>query len=109
VELSEFRASLANESAPASSLNAGLRALWFEARGDWVSAHELAQAISGPSGAWLHAYLHRREGDASNAGYWYAEAGQPFCRTSLEAEWEELVRAFLISDDPLASREGKRP
>jgi hypothetical protein len=74
-----------------------LQALWREARGDWERAHELAQATAGRDGAWVHAYLHRKEGDATNAAYWYARASRPVCFDSLAAEWiaitSELLRA----------------
>lgn len=72
-----------------------LVALWHDAQGDWEAAHNIAQEIHTRDGAWLHAYLHRKEGDQWNAGYWYRQAGKPVFTGSLEAEWEELVRAFL--------------
>ena len=80
------------------NLGKRLEALWLEAHGDWDGAHAIAQDLPDNEGAWLHAYLHRREGDESNAGYWYAQAGKPHCRSSLEAEWEELARAYLAAD-----------
>jgi len=92
--LKEFRASLSSNSPPrgASPL---LEALWHDAKGDWHHAHSLAQAIGGRNGAWVHAYLHRKEGDLSNAGYWYSKAGRRQALGGLEAEWEDLVRALL--------------
>lgn len=72
-----------------------LTALWHDAQGDWEAAHNIAQDIHTHDGAWIHAYLHRKEGDVFNAGYWYRQAGKPVFTGSLEAEWEELVRAFL--------------
>ena len=72
-----------------------LTALWHDARGDWEAAHNIAQDIHTPDGAWLHAYLHRKEGDLLNAGYWYRQVGKPVFTGSLEGEWEELVRALL--------------
>lgn len=72
-----------------------LLALWHDARGDWEAAHDIAQDIHTRDGAWLHAYLHRKEGDQWNAGYWYRQAGKPVHSGTLEQEWEELVRAFL--------------
>jgi hypothetical protein len=73
------------------------QALWHDARGDWDRAHTCAQAVSGRDGSWVHAYLHRKEGDLGNAGYWYARAGRPMPPSSvtLEAEWQELVRALV--------------
>ncbi len=81
--LTEFRNSL-DQSAPSSGLSYALQALWYDAKGDWDKAHELAQKDGGASGNWVHAYLHRKEGDAANARYWYSNAGQPFYSGSLE-------------------------
>lgn len=72
-----------------------LRALWHDAHGDWDTAHTLAQEAVGRDGAWVHAYLHRKEGDEMNAGYWYARAGRPAATGDLRAEWETIVRALL--------------
>ena len=79
----------------APDLGPALRALWFEARGDWAAAHVLAQAADSPDGDWVHAYLHRREGDLANAAYWYRRAGQPIARGELRAEWEAIARKLL--------------
>jgi hypothetical protein len=80
---------------PAAAAGPALRALWFDARGEWAQAHELAQAAGDRDGAWVHAYLHRKEGDAMNAGYWYARAGRPAAAGDLAAEWAEIVRTLL--------------
>jgi hypothetical protein len=80
---------------PPSGLSQALRALWYDAKGDWNAAHEEAQAQEDQAGPWVHAYLHRKEGDADNAAYWYRRAGKPVCTQSLEAEWESLVDALL--------------
>ena len=77
-----------------------LQALLCDARGDWAEGHRIAQEIEGSSGAWVHAYLHRKEGDLGNAGYWYRRAGRPECRSSLEKEWEEIARHLLHEQDP---------
>src|SRR5262245_28323827 len=71
-----------------------LRALWCEATGDWAQAHTLAQDVETADGAWVHAYLHRREGDVDNAGYWYRRAGRPAARGDLDAEWREIAQAL---------------
>jgi len=71
-----------------------IRALELDKAGDWEEAHRLAQSVENKNGYWLHAYLHRKEGDPANAGYWYARADQPVPDDSLEAEWERLKRAF---------------
>jgi hypothetical protein len=72
-----------------------LRALWLDAQGNWDGAHEAAQADEGGAGDWVHAYLHRKEGDAGNAAYWYRRAGKPMCRTSFEEEWVSIATALL--------------
>jgi hypothetical protein len=92
--LEEFRSSLKG-AAPPAGLPPVLQALWHDGRGDWNAAHEVAQDVPDPDGAWVHAYLHRKEGDASNAAYWYRRAAQPVCRESLDAEWADIVSAFL--------------
>jgi len=94
MDLESFRASLA-AATPPPSLGPALDALWFEAKGDWERAHTLAQADEGGAGDWVHAYLHRKEGDASNAAYWYRRAGKPASRTSLADEWTQIVTALL--------------
>jgi hypothetical protein len=91
--LNEFKATLSGNTPP--DVAPLLRALWHDARGDWNRAHELAQEIEDASGAWVHAYLHRKEGDAGNAGYWYNRAGQPVATDPLEAEWDRVATALL--------------
>jgi hypothetical protein len=80
---------------PPATLHGPLLALWLDARGEWDAAHEAAQAAGGREGAWVHAYLHRKEGDEMNAGYWYARAGRPVASGDLPAEWEAIARALL--------------
>jgi len=92
--LSEFQKSLSAE-APPKNLDAALTGLWWDAKGDWEKAHESAQEDEGPAGAWVHAYLHRKEGDNSNAGYWYNRAGKIPSKSSLEEEWAEITVALL--------------
>jgi hypothetical protein len=75
----------------ASTLPALLHALWHDAHGDWNRAHAIAQDIDSPDAAWVHAYLHRKEGDTSNADYWYRRAGQATFSGSLHAEWTALA------------------
>jgi hypothetical protein len=94
VTITEFKDSTTRPTAPAG-VSAGLLALWHDARGDWEAAHETAQNIDDPTGAWIHAYLHRKEGDIGNAGYWYRRAGKPECRDTLDAEWERIATALL--------------
>lgn len=85
-------------SAPPSGLSAPLVALWWDRRGDWPRAHEtIAADETGRDAAWVHAYLHRREGDAGNARYWYRRAGKPLTTASLDDEWLEIATALLGS------------
>jgi hypothetical protein len=90
----ELRATLAG-SAPPAGVDLLVEALWWDAKGDWSRAHEIAQDISSPAASLVHAYLHRKEGDASNAGYWYGRAGKPHARQTLETEWTDIVEALL--------------
>jgi hypothetical protein len=94
MNLAEFRASLA-ASSPPQGLTHALHALWLDGKGDWDGAHGAAQRDEGGAGDWVHAYLHRKEGDAGNAGYWYRRAGKPVCRTPLEEEWAAIAEALL--------------
>ena len=90
----DFQASLA-AAAPPAELDSALGALWHAAKGDWTRAHELAQSREDETGAWVHAYLHRVEGDESNAGYWYRRAGLKHSRAALQDEWREIAEALL--------------
>jgi hypothetical protein len=89
-----FRLSLSAPAPPAGLGMAG-QALWWDAKGDWQKAHECAQAQDDAAGAWVHAYLHRKEGDLANAGYWYRRAGKPVAAGSLAAEWDAIVGDLL--------------
>ncbi len=91
---SEFQESL-SASVPPTSWPEGLKVLWHDAKNDWEASHAIAQEMQNDLGSWLHAYLHRKEGDEFNAGYWYRRAGRPFPKTSLEKEHQELV-AFIL-------------
>ncbi len=95
--LEEFAATFSSASPP-GGLPPALVALWHDGKGDWHTAHEAVQALADPDGARIHAYLHRKEGDASNAAYWYRRAGQPVAAGPLQPEWERLVLAFLTRD-----------
>jgi hypothetical protein len=95
----EFQASLELESPPAG-LAALPTAMWWAAKGNWTRAHEIAQDVASSHGAWVHAYLHRKEGDEGNAGYWYRQAGRPHTRLSLAAEWDEIVKMLLAAPEP---------
>ena len=86
--------SLARDDPPAELCPAS-RALWLDGRGNWAGAHDLAGEIETPEGALVHAYLHRKEGDLDNAGYWYRQARRPPATGPLAEEWEALVRELL--------------
>jgi hypothetical protein len=93
----EFRRSIAAGASVPPGLSAPLLALWHDGRGDWDEAHAAAQSDPGPAGAWVHAYLHRKEGDVGNAGYWYRRAGKPVPPTekSFEEEWTEIAKELV--------------
>ena len=103
MSFAEFAASTTRDPSPQPVLSAPLRALWYDARGNWATAHELAQEDDSVSCSWVHAYLHRKEGDASNAGYWYVKArrSRPADDITLRAEWEQIARELL--GDPAAA------
>jgi hypothetical protein len=86
-----------SDPAPPPGLSPALEALWYERRGDWTRAHDIAQDDDGEDAAWVHAYLHRREGDQDNAAYWYRRAGRPVVRGNLEQEWRAVVSALLAA------------
>jgi hypothetical protein len=94
VNLQEFRESLHRDQPP-SELSLPLAGLWWDAKGDWTRAHESAQQDEGPSGAWVHAYLHRKEGDSSNAAYWYRRAAKRPAQSSLQEEWLQIADSLL--------------
>jgi hypothetical protein len=94
MDLAQFKASL-TDAAPPAGASLAVQALWWEARGDWKRAHECAQEQDDAIGAWVHAYLHRREGDQSNAGYWYRRARKPVATVPLEEEWAAIARALM--------------
>jgi hypothetical protein len=92
--IDDFEASAKTGHMPAA-LTPALTALWHDAAGDWPAAHGVAQDIDDETGAWIHAYLHRKEGDQGNAGYWYRRCRIAPFTGSLEQEWQELVSQFL--------------
>ncbi|WP_260706204.1 hypothetical protein [Edaphobacter flagellatus] len=87
--IAEFRAM------PADHLSGLLLALWWDAKGDWNRAHEIAQDVQGRDAAWVHAYLHRKEGDLGNAAYWYRQAGRAVAKDDIAAEWERIAAELL--------------
>ncbi len=94
MDLATFKQSL-DRDAPPEGLGRALAALWHAAKGDWDEAHRLAQAQKDAAGAWVHAYLHRVEGDLSNAEHWYRRAGKSPSSALLSREWDEIADALL--------------
>lgn len=92
--LDAFRDSL-DGSAPPAGLTRPLQGLWWDARGSWDQAHACVQDDDTAQGAWVHAYLHRKEGDLPNAAYWYRRAGRPVAQGVLGAEWAAIAAALL--------------
>lgn len=89
-----FKESLSGNE-PLQNSSVYLKALWYDARGDWDKAHQLIQDIEDKDAAWIHAYLHRKEGDIGNADYWYQRAGKKRSLASLKQEWEEIAAALV--------------
>jgi hypothetical protein len=98
VKLDEFKSTITRGEQP-EPLVPPLQALWHEARGEWQRAHEIVQDETDTPSAWVHAYLHRKEGDLSNAAYWYRRAKRPMPSATLDEEWEALVATFLLGED----------
>ena len=92
-----FKTSLSSNTVP-DGVSEPLHALWKSAKGDWHEAHRIVQENEGPVAAWVHAHLHRVEGDLANAAYWYRRAGRPVCESPLEEEWEAIVTELLEPD-----------
>lgn len=94
MDLSAFKDSLSTQNPPQEA-SVYLRALWYDAKADWDKAHELIQDVPDKNAAWIHAYLHRKEGDTWNADYWYSRAGRKKPSVPLEEEWEQIASSFL--------------
>jgi len=92
--LAEFKRAVATPKPPAG-LAPTLEALWWAAKGDWDKAHAIVMKQEGRDAAWVHAYLHRVEGDLDNAGYWYRQAERPAASEPLEAEWDAIAAALI--------------
>jgi hypothetical protein len=97
--LQEFRATLSRDEPP-RQLDIALAALWWDAKGNWKQSHEVAGQDEGPAAAWVHAYLHRKEGDAGNANYWYTRADKTPSKSSLADEWTEITELLLAGTEP---------
>ena len=92
--LDEFKRTLNTATAPRGCAPA-LAALWWARKGDWGKAHKLVMDEDSRDAAWVHAYLHRFEGDAGNAAYWYRQARKPAADGALEPEWDAIAGALL--------------
>lgn len=92
--LEAFKSSLSQPNPP-DGISETLQALWYEGKNNWEKAHHIAQDISSRDGCWIHAYLHRVEGDQGNAAYWYHRAAKPVPRVSLGEEWEQIAEELL--------------
>jgi hypothetical protein len=90
----QFRQSLSSAEPP-ENLSAYLLSLWYDGRGDWERSHTIIQEINDGTAAWIHAYLHRKEGDIGNADYWYHRASKKRPAATLPDEWESIVKALL--------------
>ncbi|RYY34463.1 MAG: hypothetical protein EOP46_13340 [Sphingobacteriaceae bacterium] len=93
-KLTNFKAFLQYEQLP-DDLSVQLKSLWYDGNGDWHRAHAEVDKLNDMASAWVHAYLHRKEGDIWNADYWYGKAGKRRPAVSLAEEWEQLVNHFL--------------
>lgn len=92
--LEQFKSSV-HQDEPSNGLDSALEAMWYDAKGNWEAAHNIAQDIHTKNGSWIHAYLHRKEGDLFNAKYWYNKAGEGVFKGSLDEEWEYIVSSLL--------------
>jgi len=94
MDFEQFKKSLDGD-APPSDLNSPLLALWYDAKGNWARAHQIVQDDNSGNAAWVHAYLHRKEGDIGNANYWYSRAGKVAMEGPLEDEWTAIAQRLL--------------
>ncbi|HEY0655255.1 MAG TPA: hypothetical protein VGD65_19110 [Chryseosolibacter sp.] len=92
--IQEFEKSLQSD-IPPTGISILLEAMWYDGKGDWDKSHNIAQDIHSKEGSWIHAYLHRKEGDEGNASYWYARAGRKFPSVSLNEEWRLICTELL--------------
>jgi hypothetical protein len=93
--IEEFQILIEKQPSCPQILPEALQALWYDKKGDWEQAHEIVQNASDPDSAWVHAYLHRKEGDLSNAHFWYRRSGQPEFSAGLNQEWEQIASLLL--------------
>ncbi|WGV23962.1 hypothetical protein [Halotia branconii] len=91
----EFLRLIAKQRPCPLTLPKALQALWYDKQSDWNQAHEIVQNVSDADSAWVHAYLHRKEGDLNNARYWYRRSGQPEFLGELNQEWQQITSLLL--------------
>ena len=94
MNLQQLKESIDENKIP-DDLSVYLKALWYDTKGNWDEAHQIIQDVPDKNASWIHAYLHRKEGDISNADYWYRRAGKTRPAGSLGKEWEEIVTALI--------------
>ena len=94
MNINEFTSSLSQDKVP-TGINSYLQSLWLDGKGNWEAAHTVVQDLEDKTASWIHAYLHRKEGDNSNARYWYNRAGKEMPQVSLDEEWKGIVTALL--------------
>ena len=94
-DFNQFLESTSNENPP-KEWPLALKALWFDAKGNWKASHDIAQDMYNNLGSWIHAYLHRKEGDEFNAGYWYRRANRPFSTITLDEELKQIVEFTIL-------------
>ncbi|MEM9157726.1 MAG: hypothetical protein AAGB46_01660 [Verrucomicrobiota bacterium] len=92
----EFLASIENDEGPSSDWSMAVQGLWWDRKGEWDKAHDCCQPPSDNETDWLHAYLHRKEGDLGNASYWYRRSGKPIFQGTLDEEWEGMVEELVV-------------
>ena len=96
MDLQSFRKTMESPEPP-EGVSLVLEALWWDAKGEWEKAHRCAQERDDDAGMRVHAYLHRKEGDQSNADYWYRRCRKTPPKSTLEQEWEDLAGSFLAA------------
>ena len=93
MNLKALKASISKDNPP-KDMSFPIEAIWYQSKGNWEVAHRIARSENSPSASWAHAHLHRVEGDRGNTAYWYRLADRPVCTSSLDDEWEEMVKAL---------------
>ena len=98
MNLQAFKESISRDTPPERSRKE-LLALWEDAKGNWDTAHSIVQKMNTSDAMWVHAYLHREEGDLSNSMYWYHRVNRSMPGITLKEEWEEIAKTLLERED----------